>query len=33
MRQQIFSTKARATVYVMGLYRSGRHTLRIRRFR
>jgi GntR family transcriptional regulator len=33
MRQLIFSTKGRATVYVMGLYRSGRHTLRIRRFR
>jgi GntR family transcriptional regulator len=33
MRQLIFSTNGRATVYVMGLYRSGRHTLRIRRFR
>jgi GntR family transcriptional regulator len=33
IRQLIFSTKGRATVYVMGLYRSGRHTLRIRRFR
>jgi GntR family transcriptional regulator len=33
MRQLIFSTKGRATVYVTGLYRSGRHTLRIRRFR
>jgi DNA-binding GntR family transcriptional regulator len=33
IRQLIFSTKARATVYVIGLYRSGRHTLRIRRFR
>jgi GntR family transcriptional regulator len=33
MRQLLFSTKNRATVYVMGLYRSGRHTLRIRRFR
>jgi GntR family transcriptional regulator len=33
MRQLIFSTRGRATVYVMGLYRSGRHTLRIRRFR
>ncbi len=33
MRQLIFSTKGRATVYAMGLYRSGRHTLRIRRFR
>jgi GntR family transcriptional regulator len=33
IRQLIFSTKGRATVYVSGLYRSGRHTLRIRRFR
>ena len=33
IRQLIFSTKGRATVYVIGLYRSGRHTLRIRRFR
>lgn len=33
MRQLIFSTKGRATVYVLGLYRSGRHTLMIRRFR
>lgn len=33
MRQLIFSTKGKATVYVLGLYRSGRHTLRIRRFR
>jgi GntR family transcriptional regulator len=33
IRQLIFSTKDRATVYVTGLYRSGRHTLRIRRFR
>jgi GntR family transcriptional regulator len=33
IRQLIFSTKGRATVYVMGLYRAGRHTLRIRRFR
>jgi GntR family transcriptional regulator len=33
IRQLIFSTKGRATVYVVGLYRSGRHTLRIRRFR
>ena len=33
IRQLIFSTKSRATVYVMGFYRSGRHTLRIRRFR
>jgi GntR family transcriptional regulator len=33
IRQLIFSTKGRATIYVTGLYRSGRHTLRIRRFR
>jgi GntR family transcriptional regulator len=33
IRQLIFSTTGRATVYVAGLYRSGRHTLRIRRFR
>ncbi|MGB6235019.1 MAG: UTRA domain-containing protein, partial [Candidatus Acidiferrales bacterium] len=33
IRQLIFSTKGRATVYVLGLYRSGRHTLMIRRFR
>jgi GntR family transcriptional regulator len=33
MRQLIFSTTGRATVYVVGFYRSGRHTLRIRRFR
>ena len=33
IRQVIFSTKNRATIYVNGLYRSGRHTLRIRRFR
>ncbi len=33
IRQLIFSTKSRATVYAMGLYRSGRHTLRVRRFR
>jgi GntR family transcriptional regulator len=33
IRQLIFSTRGRATVYVIGLYRSGRHTLRIRRFR
>lgn len=33
MRQLIFSTRGRATVYVTGFYRSGRHTLRIRRFR
>jgi GntR family transcriptional regulator len=33
MRQLIFSNTGRATVYVTGFYRSGRHTLRIRRFR
>jgi len=33
IRQLIFSTKGKATVYVLGLYRSGRHTLMIRRFR
>lgn len=33
IRQLIYSTKGRAIVYVTGLYRSGRHTLRIRRFR
>jgi GntR family transcriptional regulator len=33
MRQLIFSATGRATVYVSGFYRSGRHTLRIRRFR
>jgi GntR family transcriptional regulator len=33
IRQLIFSTRGRATVSVTGLYRSGRHTLRIRRFR
>jgi GntR family transcriptional regulator len=33
MRQLIFSKTGRATVYVSGFYRSGRHTLRIRRFR
>jgi DNA-binding GntR family transcriptional regulator len=33
IRQLIFSTKGRAAVYMTGLYRSGRHTLRIRRFR
>lgn len=33
MRQLIFSSTGRATVYVTGFYRSGRHTLRIRRFR
>jgi GntR family transcriptional regulator len=33
IRQLIFSTKGRATIYMMGFYRSGRHTLKIRRFR
>ena len=33
MRQLIYSNKGKATVYVLGLYRSGRHTLMIRRFR
>jgi GntR family transcriptional regulator len=33
IRQLIFSTKGRATVYAVGFYRSGRHTLRVRRFR
>jgi len=33
IRQQIFSTKAKPALYVLGLYRSDRHTLFIRRFR
>jgi GntR family transcriptional regulator len=33
IRQQIYSTKARPALYVMGLYRSDRHSLFIRRFR
>jgi len=33
MRHRIYSTKGKATVYVLGLYRSGRHTLMNRRFR
>jgi GntR family transcriptional regulator len=33
IRQLIFSARNSPTVYVTGLYRSGRHTLRIRRFR
>jgi GntR family transcriptional regulator len=33
MRQLIYSTKGTPVVYVLGLYRSGRHTLMIRRFR
>jgi GntR family transcriptional regulator len=33
IRQLIFSNKGKQTMYVVGLYRSGRHTLVIRRFR
>jgi GntR family transcriptional regulator len=33
MRQVIYSTKGKATVYVLGLYRSDRYNLLIRRFR
>ncbi len=33
IRQQIYSTRAKVTIYVLGLYRSDRHTLFIRRFR
>jgi GntR family transcriptional regulator len=33
IRQLIYSTKGMPTIYVVGLYRSGRHTLLIRRFR
>jgi GntR family transcriptional regulator len=33
IRQVIYSTKARATIYGVGFYRSERHTLFIRRFR
>lgn len=33
MRQALFSTGGKATVYVIGFYRSDRHTLLIRRFR
>jgi GntR family transcriptional regulator len=33
IRQIIYSTKGRATIYVVGFYRSERHTLFIRRFR
>jgi GntR family transcriptional regulator len=33
IRQVIYSTKGKATVYVLGLYRSDRHTLLIRRYR
>jgi GntR family transcriptional regulator len=33
IRQVIYSTKGKATIYVVGFYRSDRHTLVIRRFR
>jgi GntR family transcriptional regulator len=33
IRQVIFSTKAKALMYVLGIYRSDRHNLVIRRFR
>ena len=33
IRQLIFSTKGKAVIYGVGLYRSGRHSLTIRRFR
>ncbi len=33
IRQVIYSTKGKATIYVVGYYRSERHTLFIRRFR
>ncbi len=33
IRQIIYSTQGKAILYVLGLYRSDRHTLRIRRFR
>jgi GntR family transcriptional regulator len=33
IRQTIYSTKGKPTVYVLGLYRADRHMLRIRRFR
>jgi len=33
IRQVIYSTKGKATMYVLGLYRSDRHTLLIRRYR
>jgi GntR family transcriptional regulator len=33
IRQVIYSTKGRATMYVVGFYRSERHTLFVRRFR
>jgi GntR family transcriptional regulator len=33
IRQVIYSTTGKATLYVLGLYRSDRHTLLVRRFR
>ncbi len=33
IRQVIYSTKGKATIYMLGFYRSDRHTLLIRRFR
>jgi len=33
IRQTIYSTQGKATIYVIGFYRSERHTLFIRRFR
>jgi GntR family transcriptional regulator len=33
IRQVIYSTKGKASLYVIGLYRSDRHTLLVRRFR
>jgi hypothetical protein len=33
IRQTIYSAKGKATIYVVGLYRSERHTLFIRRLR
>jgi DNA-binding GntR family transcriptional regulator len=33
IRQALFSTGGKATLYVIGFYRSDRHTLMIRRFR
>jgi GntR family transcriptional regulator len=33
IRQVIYSTKGRAALYVLGLYRSDRHNLLVRRFR
>jgi len=33
MRQLIYTNRGQAIIYVLGLYRSGRHTLLIRRFR